>query len=277
MRRKRTSWNQNSCIAALHSPSTGIIDSHAFMLACKAKLKHMAQVAFNTRAAGGTIRDDGIYVRTQDVEGVELDPGPASSSTPRVTARSPLRTVWRVCPLRNPCLPHSTPAAAISLSGRSPSSASSIRFLFRRTGVHLTLDMAAARFGPDVEWIDGSTTPSIRGAATCSTRRSGDTGCRLPTARFALLRRRSAETVRRERTAGGLSHRWSFDPRGRGLCQSVRHREPRPDVQPAIADLVLRRWYEKAARVFARPSLIWAKFWENFEQTRRFGRRRCTW
>ena len=40
-------------------------------------------------------------------------------------------------------------------------------------GVHLTLDMGGgARFGPDVEWIDGMTIPSTRAAPTPSTQKS---------------------------------------------------------------------------------------------------------
>ena len=51
-------------------------------------------------------------------------------------------------------------------------------------GVHLTLDMAGqARFGPDVEWVDRSITPSIRRAESGFIRRSAATGRRCRTAR----------------------------------------------------------------------------------------------
>ena len=147
-----------SCIAALHSPSTGIIDSHAFMLALQGEAEaHGAQVAFNTRAAGRTIRDDGIHVRTQDVEGVELDL--LARVVVNAAGHGAQPFAHGLAGLSEKLVPPQFYARGcyFSLSGRSP---------FQRLvypvpvpgglGVHLTLDMGGgARFGPDVEWIDG--------------------------------------------------------------------------------------------------------------------------
>ncbi len=144
-----------NAVAALHSPVTGILDSHAFMLALQGEAEARgAMVAFRTPVTAGRVTDDGIVIRT----------GGADPMT--VTAR---------CVVNAAGLHAQTVAAAIDglppatvpprhlakgtyfvLAGRAP---------FRRLvypvpqpgglGVHLTLDLGGqARFGPDVEWVD---------------------------------------------------------------------------------------------------------------------------
>ena len=142
------------CIAALLSPSTGIIDSHALMLAYQGEAE-----------AAGAI----VVLRTPVLSGValndrfELNVGGDDPTTIRC------HFLVNAAGLYAPALAHALegmPPETIppayfcrgvyfTLSGRAP---------FRRLiypvpvagglGVHITLDLAGqARFGPDVEWI----------------------------------------------------------------------------------------------------------------------------
>jgi L-2-hydroxyglutarate oxidase LhgO len=144
------------CVAALLSPSTGIIDSHAYMLALRGDAESLgAMIAFNSPVMRGTVRDDGIV----------LEVGGAESMT--VLARSVVNSAGLHAPRLAASLA-GFPAAHVppclyakgnyySLRGRAPFS----RLIYPMPnqaglGVHITIDLAGqARFGPDVEWIDG--------------------------------------------------------------------------------------------------------------------------
>jgi len=143
------------CVAALLSPSTGIIDSHAYMLALRGEAEsHGAMVAFRSPVNRGAMRSDGIV----------LEVGGAESMT--VLARAVVNSGGLHAPLIAAGLA-GFPAARVppcryakgnyySLSGRAPFS----RLVYPMPnqaglGVHITIDLAGqARFGPDVEWID---------------------------------------------------------------------------------------------------------------------------
>jgi len=143
-----------SCVAALLSPSTGIIDSHALMLAYQGDAEDAgAIVALRTPILSGNLRSRGF----------ELAVGGAEPTRIRC------QLLVNAAGLHAPALarmidgipPESIPPAYFcrgvyfTLSGRVP---------FRRLiypvpvpgglGVHVTLDLAGqVRFGPDVEWI----------------------------------------------------------------------------------------------------------------------------
>jgi L-2-hydroxyglutarate oxidase LhgO len=142
------------CVAGLLSPSTGIIDSHALMLAYQGEAEAAgAVVVLRTPVLAGAIRNDGF----------ELAVGGEEPTAIRC------RFVVNAAGLHAPALaralegipPETIPPAYFcrgvyfTLSGPAP---------FRRLiypvpvagglGVHITLDLAGqARFGPDVEWI----------------------------------------------------------------------------------------------------------------------------
>ncbi len=144
------------CVAALLSPSTGIVDSHALMLAYQGDAEDAgAFVAFRSPVLSGRVRGDGF----------ELDVGGDEPTTIRC------RLLVNAAGLYAPAFARSIDAVPLdtippayfcrgcyfTLSGKTP---------FRRLiypvpvpgglGVHITLDLAGqARFGPDVEWIDG--------------------------------------------------------------------------------------------------------------------------
>ncbi len=142
--------------AALHSPSTGIMDSHAFMVSLLGEAEdHGATLALETEISAGELLADGRTRLT--CEG--RDPC-------TVTAR----TFINAAGLRAPALASRIdgfPAAHVpkaflakgsyfTLPGRAPFS----RLVYPvpvpgGLGVHLTLDLGGqARFGPDVEWVE---------------------------------------------------------------------------------------------------------------------------
>jgi L-2-hydroxyglutarate oxidase LhgO len=143
------------CVAAYLSPSTGVIDSHAFMLALQGDAESRgAMIAFKSPVKGGAVRGDGI----------ELDVGGATPL--RVLARSVVNCGGLHAQKLAAALAGFPPAHVpptyyakgnyYSLIGRSPFS----RLVYPMPneaglGVHITIDLAGqARFGPDVEWID---------------------------------------------------------------------------------------------------------------------------
>lgn len=144
-----------ACDAALHSPATGIVDSHALMLALHGDAEAAgATFAFGARVAGGRVRADGVEVSFAGQEAHTLRARDvvicAGLSSPAVA-----RAVAGVRPDRIPRAAFAK-GSYFSLVRRAPFS----RLVYPvpepgGLGVHLTLDLAGrARFGPDVEWLD---------------------------------------------------------------------------------------------------------------------------
>jgi L-2-hydroxyglutarate oxidase LhgO len=144
-----------NCDAALLSPSTGIIDSHAYMLALRGDAEDAgAAFAFHTpllraKAATGKIELDAGGDAPMTLE-CRLLINAAGLDAP-ATAR-------RIEGMPNEAIPQAYLAKGnyFSCSAKAPFS----RLIYPvpepgGLGVHLTLDMAGqARFGPDVEWVD---------------------------------------------------------------------------------------------------------------------------
>ncbi|MGB7540489.1 MAG: NAD(P)/FAD-dependent oxidoreductase [Burkholderiales bacterium] len=143
------------CVAALESPSTGIIDSHGFMLALRGDAEdHGAAIVFRSPVTGGTVRAQGIELQVGGSEPERLlarrvvnSAGLIAQTVARSIEGFPLEKI-------PPCF--YCKGNYFTLSGRSPFS----RLIYpvpeaAGLGVHLTLDLAGqARFGPDVEWIE---------------------------------------------------------------------------------------------------------------------------
>ncbi|MCX7891421.1 MAG: NAD(P)/FAD-dependent oxidoreductase [Burkholderiales bacterium] len=143
------------CVGALHSPSTGIVDSHALMLALAADAESAgAAIVFMSPVEGGAAGPQGIELAVGGAEPV------------RVRARSVVNSAGldapRVARSITGIPPETIPPAYFckgnyyTLAGRSPFS----RLVYpvpesAGLGVHVTIDLAGqARFGPDVEWVD---------------------------------------------------------------------------------------------------------------------------
>lgn len=141
--------------AGLHSPSTGIVDSHALMLALLGEAeRHGATLVLGTPVVGGTQDGDGHVIRTGGRE-------PTALRARWVINAAGLDAVAIAQALPNTgqvMLPRAWFARGVyfTLRGRAPFS----RLIYPipepgGLGVHLTLDLAGqAKFGPDVEWIE---------------------------------------------------------------------------------------------------------------------------
>jgi L-2-hydroxyglutarate oxidase LhgO len=143
------------CTSALLSPSTGIVDSHALMLALQGDAENAGAVpVFFSPVLGGRVAGRGIEV---DVGGTDpmtlrcrLLINSAGLHAPELAGRIQGMPRDRVPPA------HYAKGNYFTLSGRSPFS----RLIYPvpvpgGLGVHLTVDLGGqARFGPDVEWID---------------------------------------------------------------------------------------------------------------------------
>lgn len=146
---------QLECVAALHSPSTGIVDSHALMLSLQGDLE----------GAGGMLALKSGVARAQCMDGTIVlvaEDGTALRC----------RSVVNAAGLGAPALARrfeGLPASAVppdyfakgsyfTLSGRAPFS----HLIYpvpeaAGLGVHLTLDLGGqAKFGPDVQWVDSA-------------------------------------------------------------------------------------------------------------------------
>jgi L-2-hydroxyglutarate oxidase LhgO len=155
------------CVGALLSPSTGIVDSHAFMLALQGDAEHAgATFAFHSAVAGGRVVEGGIELDVRDTSPGAPAEGPGAAPALRVRARMVVNCAGlhapRVAALITGLPAHHVPQAHyakghyFTLAGRPRFS----RLVYPvpvpgGLGVHLTLDLQGqARFGPDVEWVD---------------------------------------------------------------------------------------------------------------------------
>src|SRR5207302_1681617 len=142
------------CVAALLSPSTGIIDSHALMLALQGEAEAAgAMVVLRTPVLSGRVRHDGFDLAVGGDEPSDIRcrilvnaAGLYATALAHAISGVPQETIPPAFYCRG---------VYFTLAGRAP---------FRRLvypvpppgglRVHITLDLAGqARFGPDVEWI----------------------------------------------------------------------------------------------------------------------------
>ena len=143
-------------VAALRSPSTGIVDSHAFLLALQGAAETAGAVlAIHSPVSSITVEEGGgftIAIAGQDPMRLrcEVLVNAAGLHAPAVAG-----VIDGLAPAH---VPQSWFAKGnyFSLAGRAPFS----RLIYPvptpgGLGTHLTLDMAGrARFGPDVEWLE---------------------------------------------------------------------------------------------------------------------------
>lgn len=145
-----------ACEGALLSPSTGIVDSHNFMLAMLGEAEaHAAMLVLNTDVESIAVAEGGFLIRTGGDEPMEL------------LAREVVNSAGLDAPglagqmegLPDNAKPQQWTAKGnyFSLDAAAPFS----RLIYPAPvtgglGVHITIDLQGrARFGPDVEWVDG--------------------------------------------------------------------------------------------------------------------------
>jgi L-2-hydroxyglutarate oxidase LhgO len=144
-----------ACTSALLSPSTGIVDSHSFMLALQGDAENAgAMLAFHAPVTTGRVVADGVEIGVGGAEPMELRcrllVNSAGLHAPALAKRIEGIPQDRV--------PQAYYAKGnyFTLSGRSPFT----RLIYPvpvpgGLGVHLTVDLGGqAKFGPDVEWVD---------------------------------------------------------------------------------------------------------------------------
>jgi L-2-hydroxyglutarate oxidase LhgO len=142
------------CAAGLLSPSTGIIDSHALMLAFQGEAEAAgAIVVFRTPVLSGVVRKDGFELAIGGDDPTNLRcrflvnaAGLYAPALARSIEGVPQDTIPPAYFCRGVCFTFSGPAPFRRLVYPVPVAGG--------LGVHLTLDLAGqARFGPDIEWI----------------------------------------------------------------------------------------------------------------------------
>ena len=140
---------------ALLSPSTGIVDSHALMLALKGDAEaHGAMIALATPVVSGRAHGDGVTIETGGAEPMQVTATLVVNAA-GLDAQAVARAIDGLSADKIPPL-FLAKGNYFSLSIRSPFS----RLVYPvpapgGLGVHLTLDLAGhARFGPDVEWVE---------------------------------------------------------------------------------------------------------------------------
>jgi L-2-hydroxyglutarate oxidase LhgO len=143
------------CVAALLSPSTGIVDAHDLMLSLRGEAEERgAAIALDSPATGGRVGKDEIIVETGGAQPMAL----ACDVLINAAALGAQELARGLAGLDPATIPprHLAKGHYFALAGRSP---------FRRLiypmperaalGIHVTLDLAGqARFGPDVRWTD---------------------------------------------------------------------------------------------------------------------------
>lgn len=143
------------CAAALHSPLTGILDSHAYMLALLGDAEQNgAAIAYNSPVLGGRGADDGVVIDVGGDGAMTLKARTVINCA-GLGAQSLSRNIKGV---KDGSIPPQYFAKGnyFYLSGKPPFA----RLVYplpghASLGMHYTLDLSGqGRFGPDLEWVD---------------------------------------------------------------------------------------------------------------------------
>jgi L-2-hydroxyglutarate oxidase LhgO len=145
-----------NCVAALFSHSTGIIDSHGLMQALLLDAEdHGAAVVFRSPVTGGEAADGGVLLEVGGEEPMQILASHVFNCA-GLGAREVACAFRGVPPQAIPPVYYAK-GNYYTLTGAAPFS----RLVYpvpeaAGLGVHLTLDLGGqARFGPDVEWVQG--------------------------------------------------------------------------------------------------------------------------
>jgi L-2-hydroxyglutarate oxidase LhgO len=142
------------CVGALHSPVTGIVDSHSYMLSLLGEAeRHGATLVCDSPVSGARLDGDHVIVHVASTDTdlrARLLINCAGVDAPALASR--------IAGFPAAHIPRAFFAKGnyFTLAGRAPFS----RLVYPvpepgGLGVHLTLDLAGrARFGPDVQWVE---------------------------------------------------------------------------------------------------------------------------
>jgi L-2-hydroxyglutarate oxidase LhgO len=144
-----------SCVAALVSPDTGIIDGHAYMLALQGDIEaHGGAIAFETPVErltpllhGWRVMFGGREPGQLEVDAVVNCAGLSAQAVARAIEGYPATRIPKQVLAKGNYFAYAGRPAFTRLIYPTPVDGG--------LGVHVTLDLAGRmRFGPDVEWID---------------------------------------------------------------------------------------------------------------------------
>ena len=146
---------QLECVAAIHSPSTGIVDSHALMLSLQGDIENsggfvvintaVAQLKRVQKAIEIIALDGSALAASNVVNAAGLNAAQVASLIEGLDAKHIPPTFW-------------AKGNYFTISGKSPFS----RLIYpvpeaAGLGVHLTIDLGGqAKFGPDVQWVNSA-------------------------------------------------------------------------------------------------------------------------
>ena len=158
---------QLECVAAIHSPSTGIVDSHAFMLSLQGDMENLGGLTvLNTAvahikralAAIEVIAIDGTVLAANTViNAAGLNAPSLAGRTQGLAAKHIPPTYW-------------AKGNYFALSGQFAGKSPFSRLIYpvpeaAGLGVHLTIDLGGqAKFGPDVQWVNSPDDLAVNGA-----------------------------------------------------------------------------------------------------------------
>lgn len=144
-----------TCVAALLSPSTGIIDSHGLMVALRGDLEGQGGViAFNSPVTGAAVCKNGFLLNVGGREPTQI----RCRTLINAAGLSAQKVARNIAGLNEADIPRQylSRGRYFTYSGRAPVQ----RLIYPvpedgGLGVHVTLDIGGQmRFGPDVEWLD---------------------------------------------------------------------------------------------------------------------------
>lgn len=146
--------------AAIHSPVSGIFDSHGYFLALQGELEDRGgMIAFETPVEGGEVKPDGVELVTGGAM-------PAIITAKTVVNAAGHNSVFLAAKIAGDHVatlpvPRYVKGSYFSITGRTPFS----RLIYpmpgtSSLGLHLTVDLAGrGKLGPDAEWLDENAEP----------------------------------------------------------------------------------------------------------------------
>ncbi|KZC96774.1 MULTISPECIES: NAD(P)/FAD-dependent oxidoreductase [Thalassospira] len=146
-----------NCVAALESPSTGIIDSHQLMVTLLGEAEaNGATLALNTDVVSAKFENGIFAIETLDRDGQEMSLTCAELLIAGGLHSQTLAHNFTGLPDQSIPPQHYARGCYFTLSGKAPFST----LIYPAPeqaglGIHLTLDLGGqARFGPDVTWVE---------------------------------------------------------------------------------------------------------------------------
>lgn len=151
-----------SCLAAIHSPSTGIIDVHSYILSLLTDFEDAGgTLALQNKVTSGEIVNDGIILEFNQSPDMRIKANVVVNAS-GLSAQTVARTI-RGIPAETIPPQQLAKGNYFSLPGKSPFT----RLVYPipvpgGLGAHYTMNMAGeSLFGPDVEWLDSASGQNI--------------------------------------------------------------------------------------------------------------------